>query len=174
MSCHIRPYERADKPGVLELSLRAWGPVFEAMEPAVPDYAFYPDGWRTRQASDIEAILDGEEDRLWVAACQDGVFGRVGVRLHPEDRMGEIHVIAVDPHHQHRGIGAALIDRALGAMREAGMTIAMVETGDDPGHSPSRAVYEARGFERWPVARYFRKLQPLPQRTGQRRLSTEN
>jgi RimJ/RimL family protein N-acetyltransferase len=43
-------------------------------------------------------------------------------------------------------------------MSRSGMRIAMVETGDDPGHAPSRAAYEAAGFERWPVARYFRKL----------------
>jgi hypothetical protein len=33
-----------------------------------------------------------------------------------------------------------------------------VETGDDPGHAPARAAYERTGFERWPVARYFREL----------------
>ena len=43
-------------------------------------------------------------------------------------------------------------------MRSAGMQIVMVETGDDPGHAASRATYESIGFERWPVARYFREL----------------
>ena len=40
--------------------------------------------------------------------------------------------------------------------KEAGMKIMMVETGDDPGHKPSRSAYESMGFTRWPVARYFR------------------
>jgi RimJ/RimL family protein N-acetyltransferase len=42
--------------------------------------------------------------------------------------------------------------------RDAGMDMVMVETGGDPGHAPARAVYEKAGFERWPVARYFKEL----------------
>lgn len=72
--------------------------------------------------------------------------------------MGEIHILAVDPEHQHRGIGKALTDFALDQVRAAGMAIAMVETGDDPGHMAARRLYENAGFERWPVARYFRDL----------------
>jgi hypothetical protein len=34
----------------------------------------------------------------------------------------------------------------------------MVETGGDPGHAAAQAGYEAAGFERWPVARYFKNL----------------
>jgi hypothetical protein len=43
-------------------------------------------------------------------------------------------------------------------MKEAGMTIAMVETGGDPGHGPARAAYARAGFGLFPVARYFKKL----------------
>jgi ribosomal protein S18 acetylase RimI-like enzyme len=86
------------------------------------------------------------------------VLGWVGARLHLEDRMGEIYILAVDPDHQRRGVASALMEHAMAAMREAGMEIVMVETGDDPGHAPSRATYEQAGFERWPVARYFREL----------------
>jgi hypothetical protein len=41
---------------------------------------------------------------------------------------------------------------------DAGMSIAMVETGGDPGHAPARHTYEKVGFELFPVARYFKKL----------------
>ena len=34
----------------------------------------------------------------------------------------------------------------------------MVETGGDRGHAPARATYEGLGFQRWPVARYFKDL----------------
>ena len=47
---------------------------------------------------------------------------------------------------------------AFDRLKNAGMKIVMVETGDDPGHASSRATYEKVGFERWPVARYFREL----------------
>lgn len=108
--------------------------------------------------SDIEGFLDAEGERAWVAVRDGAVVGWVGVRLHPEDMMGEIHVLAVDPDHQRRGVATALVEHAMAQMSRSGMRIVMVETGDDPGHAPSRAVYEAAGFERWPVARYFWKL----------------
>lgn len=40
----------------------------------------------------------------------------------------------------------------------AGMSIAMVETGGDPGHAPARQAYEASGFRLVSVARYFKTL----------------
>ena len=72
--------------------------------------------------------------------------------------MGEIYMVAVDPHFQGRGIGSALIELALAWMKDAGMSIAMVETGGDPGHKRARHTYEKAGFELFPVARYFKKL----------------
>jgi GNAT superfamily N-acetyltransferase len=158
---HIQAYTPELHAQVLALSLRAWAPVFEKMKPAVQDYvyeAFYPDGWRARQTADVSAILEAEGVRIWVAVEDGSVLGWVGIRLHPEDFMGEIHILAVDPPHQGRGVATALMGHAMAEMREAGMRMVMVETGGDPGHAPSRATYESAGFERWPVARYFRKL----------------
>jgi hypothetical protein len=38
------------------------------------------------------------------------------------------------------------------------MTIAVVETGGDPGHAPARELYAATGFTVLPIARYFQPL----------------
>lgn len=146
---------------VVALSIRAWAPVFSKLKPAVPDYvyeAFYPNGWDVRQRADIEAFLANDAPNIWLAVDGSTIVGWVGIRLHPEDMMGEIYILAVDPDWQGQGIGKLLIDHGITEMRRAGMSIAMVETGDDPGHAPSRAAYERSGFERWPVARYFRKI----------------
>lgn len=161
MSIQVVGYDPERKSELLTLSLRAWAPVFEKLKHAVQPYvyqAFYPDGWQVRQAADILSFLEAEGDKVWVAVEAESALGWVGVRLHPEDRMGEIYIIAVDPAQQRRSIAKRLITHALSEMRSAGMEIAMVETGDDPGHAPSRATYERTGFERWPVARYFRKI----------------
>jgi GNAT superfamily N-acetyltransferase len=72
--------------------------------------------------------------------------------------MAELYVLAVDPGQQRRGVGAALMTRATERAHEAGMRMLMVETGDDPGHATARAAYEAAGFQRWPVARYFKEI----------------
>lgn len=157
----IAPYTPADESEVLALSLAAWAPVFEKMEPAVPDYvyrAFYPQGWAARQTADIRACLADPDVPVFVARDGGALLGWIGLRTHLEDRMGEIYILAVDPAAQRRGVARALMDHALAIFREAGLEIVLVETGGDPGHAPSRAAYEAHGFERWPVARYFRKL----------------
>jgi GNAT superfamily N-acetyltransferase len=161
LSFQIVAYAPNYEPELLALSMRAWAPVFEKLEPAVPSYvyrAFYPQGWCARQAADIGAFLEAEGQHAWIALEEGMVLGWVGARLHPQDRMGEIYILAVDPDQQRRGVASALIGHAMAVMRQAGLEIVMVETGDDPGHAASRATYEHEGFQRWPVARYFREL----------------
>ncbi len=85
-------------------------------------------------------------------------MGFVAVKLDSDESMGEIYMVAVDPDFQGRGIGSALISFALDWMKDAGMSIAMVETGGDRGHAPARRTYEKLGFGLLPIARYFKKL----------------
>lgn len=161
MSIRILAFAAEQEPQLLALSLRAWAPVLEKLEPAVQPYvyrAFYPDGWRARQAADLRDYLRAEGRNAWVASEAGAVLGWVGVRMHPADNMGEIYILAVDPDHQWRGVATAVMEHAMAEMRKAGMVIVMVETGDDLGHAPSRATYEQAGFQRWPVVRYFRQL----------------
>ncbi len=54
---------------------------------------------------------------------------------YPEDSIGEIYMLAVDPDHQGGGIGTALTEFALARIKDAGMAVAMVETGGDAGHA---------------------------------------
>jgi ribosomal protein S18 acetylase RimI-like enzyme len=88
----------------------------------------------------------------------DSIVGFIAVKLHSETSMGEIYMVAVAPEFQGRGIGTALTEFALNWMKGAGMSMAMVETGGDPGHAPARHTYEKAGFELLPIARYFKKL----------------
>ena len=159
----IRPYHPsdadADADAVVRLALRAWEPVYASIEAALDPAvyrAFYPDGWRAHQRAEVEAAL-AEQD-VWVAEQDGTVAGFVSVALRPDDDLGEIHMVAVDPGCQKRGVGLALTDHAVAWIREAGMALAMVETGADPGHAPARRTYERAGFGLWPVARYFKKL----------------
>lgn len=158
---HISPYHPTQRGAVLDLSLRAWDPVFLKLEPAVPSFVyscFYPDGWRARQYKDLAAALDAEPESCDVALNGPLPVGWVCTRLHQEDSMGEIYILAVDPDWQRQGIGQALIDHSLNRSRSAGMRMVMAETGADPGHTDARRLYEEHGFQRWPVARYFRSL----------------
>ncbi len=103
-------------------------------------------------------VCAADDTNVWVAIDANSTAGFVAVKLHSEDSMGEIYTIAVDPDFQGRGIGSALTEFALGWMKDAGMSVAMVETGGDPGHERARRTYEKVGFELLPIARYFKKL----------------
>jgi len=78
--------------------------------------------------------------------------------LDAQRSMGEISMLAVDPEHQGGGIGTALTEFALERLKEAGMRVAMVETGGDPGHAAARRTYEKAGYVLLPIARYFKDL----------------
>jgi ribosomal protein S18 acetylase RimI-like enzyme len=156
----IRPYNPAQLDVVVRLSLRAWSPVFDSLQKVmeVDVYqAFYPD-WRVSQQQAVEGVCDAEDTKVWVASDAGVTVDFVAVKFHRALIMGEIYMIAVDPDYQRRGIGTALTAFALERMRDAGMSVAMVETGGDQGHAPARRTYERAGFGLLPIARYFKKL----------------
>ncbi|MBE7384128.1 MAG: GNAT family N-acetyltransferase [Leptolyngbya sp. SIO1E4] len=158
---HIQPYDPCHLEAVIHLSLRAWTPVFDSIQNTMNAdvyQAFYPGHWRVSQQKAVEDVCAAEDTHVWVAIDAGSTVGFVAVKLHSENSMGEVYMVAVDPDFQGHGIGRALMEFALSWMKEAGMSIAMVDTGGDPGHAPARYTYEKVGFELWPVARYFKKL----------------
>lgn len=161
METQIEPYTPFHRDAVVRLSLRAWAPVFVSIQNTInPDVyqEFYSNDWRASQQKAVEDACATEDVNVWVAVISGSTVGFIAVKLHPEDSMGEIHMIAVDPSVQGHGIGSRLIEFALDWMQTHGVSIAMVETGGDPGHAPARHTYEKAGFELFPVARYFKKL----------------
>lgn len=156
----IVPYVPAHLESVVGLSLRAWEPVFESLHAALDEdvyRAFFPD-WRKVQSQAVTAACESPEHDTWVAMTDGTVTGFVDVMMHSDGVLGEIHMVAVHPEQQHRGVGRRLTDFAVERLREKGASVAMVETGGDPGHEPARRTYEQAGFRLFPVARYFKKL----------------
>ncbi len=157
----IEPFVSHHLDAIVDLSLRAWTPVFASIQNAMDTdvyQAFYPDNWRVSQQKAVEDVCTIEDTNVWVALDADSIVGFIVVKLHSEESMGEIYMVAVDPDFQGQGIGTALIEFALTSMKDAGMSIAMVETGGDDGHAPARRTYEKVGFGLLPIARYFKKL----------------
>lgn len=83
-------------------------------------------------------------------AARDGerLVGYGGVALLP-GRLGqqaeaEIHTIGVDPAHQGRGVGRALLDGLLAAADEIGATTYLEVRVDN---APARGLYRGAGFE---------------------------
>jgi ribosomal protein S18 acetylase RimI-like enzyme len=161
MRPRIRPLDDRDAEAVVVLSLRAWTPVFASLERVLGSEIFrrqHPD-WREDQRRAVEDVLAAKKGQTWVAEVGASVVGFVAVELdHPERSMGEIVMLAVDPDHQSGGIGTALTEFALDRLKDAGMKVAMVETGGDPGHAAARRTYEKAGYVLLPIARYFKNL----------------
>jgi ribosomal protein S18 acetylase RimI-like enzyme len=161
MRPRIRPFDDRDAEAVVNLSLRAWAPVFASLETALGSGIFrrlHPD-WREDQRRAVEDVCASKKAQVWVAELDADVVGFVSVEIFdPKRSMGEISMLAVDPHHQSGGIGTALTDFALDRLKDDGMKVAMVETGGDPGHAAARRTYEKAGFVLLPIARYFKNL----------------
>ena len=160
----IREFREDDLDAVVELSLRAWAPVFDAVREVLGEEIFlrlHPD-WRLDQAEAVRASCLKARD-VFVALVGERPVGFVAIALDAfHDRMGVIEIIGVDPAYQRREIGSRLTEHATRHMQRCGMDIAVVETGGDPGHAPARALYEAAGFTLLPIARYFRGLASTP------------
>ena len=158
----IRPLRESDLDAIVELSLRAWEPVFESLRAVLGDAIFArlhrPD-WRTVQAEAVRSSCTSEERDVFVAVADGRPVGFATVALNAyHEGMGVVDMIAVDPAFQRRGIATALMSRSADHMREHGMDIAVVETGGDPGHAPARAMYERSGYTALPVVRYLELL----------------
>lgn len=146
---------------VVELSIRAWEPVFVSVRQTIDRGLydeFYPEGWEKSQRSAVAEVCTAGEHEVWVAVEGQVPVGFVAVRYRRNEGLGEIYMIAVDPTYQGGGVGGALTERAMEEIRRAGLPVAMVETGGDPGHAPARRLYERCGFREFPTARYFRRL----------------
>lgn len=126
----IRSYANSDREAVVELALRAWEPVHASMRRVLGEMLYrrlIPD-WRESRRATVTEDLDSDSSHVWVAVREDAVAGFAAVHLEPDDKTGEVHLVAVDPDHQGRGVGRALIDHATVWIGEQGMRTAPVAT----------------------------------------------
>jgi ribosomal protein S18 acetylase RimI-like enzyme len=156
----IRRATDDDHEPIVDLSLRAWEPVFASMAEVVGPTLFrhlFTGDWRTYQADDVRRACGAYD--VFVATDGDRVVGFTAVDLPADVDHGEIYMIAVDPDHQGRGVGLRLTQTAIEHMRAAGRHLAIVNTGGDPGHAAARATYERAGFTSLPAEQYFLALE---------------
>ena len=164
MPTSIRPLAGSDIARVVDLSLRAWAPVFDSFRQVLGEAVYrhlFPD-WSAHQAAAVERVCRDEAMHTWVADDDGRPVGFVSVVHHGPDHdepsSSEIEMIAVDPGHQRRGVADALIAHAVEQARAHGSVLAVIGTGGDPGHAPARAAYEKAGFRPFPQVRYYRML----------------
>ena len=155
MEATIRPFADDDLEAVLDLSIRAWTPVFASMADVLGPEIFgrMHTDWAAEQRASVASACESKE--VWVAEADGRPVAFTALDLRPDSNEGEIWMLAVDPDVQNEGLGTALSVYAIERMRSAGLGIGIVETGGDAGHAPARRTYEKAGFTLMPIARYF-------------------
>jgi GNAT superfamily N-acetyltransferase len=160
MTLNLRQYELRDAEEVATLSLLAWEPVFRSFEQVLGSTIYlqiFPD-WKVSQRAAVLEHCINERMETWVAEVDGMVVGFILWELNLEDLSGEVQMLAVHPEYQNRGIGAQLNEFALEQLKAAGMKLAVVGTGGDPGHAPARRSYEKAGYTPLPQVRYYKAL----------------
>lgn len=149
MSFSIRTYAPADLPALQTVRAAAFAPVFASFRSIVgPEIAALGLASSEQEQADLlDAIAKPESGHsLAVAETSGVVAGFVSWKPDIALGIGEITLNAVHPDHGGKGIGTALYEHALAALKSAGMQLATVGTGGDPSHAPARRAYEKVGF----------------------------
>ena len=157
----LRPVRDDDIGILVQLTLAAFVPVFASFErmlgPAV--YRLIWPDWRASQRNGVETLCrERDKYTVWVAEEAGAPVGLVAWSVDLADKTGQVQFLAVHPARQNHGIGTALNELALQKMKEAGVRLASVETGNDDSHAPARRSYEKAGFVAMPLVRYFKDL----------------
>jgi ribosomal protein S18 acetylase RimI-like enzyme len=134
-SVEIRPYDDADEQGWLRCRVLGF-----------LDSAFYDDVRTEKEhyegaAVELVAVSDSKVVGLLDLELEPGP----GVLHETEQRGGVVWHVAVHPDYRRRGIGTALMDRALELARDAGLEIVQAWTRDDEW---VHEWYEACGFRK--------------------------
>jgi len=162
MSFLIRAYAPADLPALHAVRTAAFAPVFASFRNIVgPEIAALGLATAEQEQADLlDAIARPDSGHaIAVATTGDALAGFVSWKPNIAPGIGEITLNAVHPDHGRRGIGTALHEHALAALKSAGMQLATVGAGGDPSHAPARRAYEKAGFStHLPSIYMYRKL----------------
>lgn len=159
---HFRAARPEDEARLQAIRRAAFAPVFASFRSLLGDEIYDLAQRRDDEAQEglLTSLMAADSGwALYVAESSGEVVGFVAVRLDREALVGEIGLNAVDPAHAGKGIGTAMYELAVAAMKDAGMKVAAVGTGGDPSHAPARRAYQKAGFDVGiPTVWLYRKL----------------
>ena len=134
---HLRPAQPQDREAMLRVVARAYAsdPVWSGMT----------DDINRRVGGRIRASLGHPHVHFVVCECAGQLVGLNGVALTYDTGQNLITGICVEPAHQGRGVGTALLGRTLEWLRDEGLSHATVTTD---GQSNAARIYARFGSVR--------------------------
>jgi mycothiol synthase len=92
---------------------------------------------------------------FFIAERDGAMTGFHWTKVEPEDRIGEVYVVGVDPGERGSGLGRALTLAGLAYLRDRGLAEAMLYVDED--NVPAIRMYEGLGFTRWSTDAMYRE-----------------
>ena len=146
MSYTIRVFQSSDLPRLQEITAQTFGPVSIDRNMESQLGPFGQGDWQTRKVNAIAADCRAQPDGVFVAVDeQSAIVGYVTTRLNHTSGIGWIPNLAVDPSHQGKGLGRALLEHALQFFRERKMSVAKIETLEQ--NPIGQKLYPSLGFK---------------------------
>ncbi len=141
-----------------DVTVRSFRPGDEAAWLAANNRAFadHPEqgSWTAENLAARMAEDWFDPEGFLLAEDADGIAGFCWTKVHPEDGMGEIYVIGVDPSRRGSGLGRALVVAGLGSLASRGVTTGMLFV--DAANEAAVRLYESLGFATVRVDRAYR------------------
>lgn len=100
--------------------------------------------WTLETIEDREAQEWFDPDGFLLHEIGDDLAGYCWTKVHDEEQMGEIYVIAANPAYQGRGLGKQLVLAGLDYLSARGLPTAMLYVDRD--NVAARALYKSLGF----------------------------
>ncbi|MGW5054581.1 N-acetyltransferase family protein [Actinokineospora sp. NPDC004072] len=158
----IRPLAPEDLPTLLDLTCQVFEPFYEdSFRPVAGEVVFANrhGDWRGDYRRLLAGAHNPDEGRHVAVAWVDGqVAGYVGWIEQAAEQHGEIEILAVAPEARRAGVGRALVEHAVAALKSAGVGVVSIGTGGDAFHAPARALYESLGFTPFPTVSYTKEI----------------
>ena len=156
----IRDCTPRDIPALTELTIETFRPLFTgSLVELRPDVTAHDHGhWEDDYRQEVPALFDPPADRFVTLAEDElGPLGYVGWNI-TNGTSGQLDLVAVADRARRQGVGRALCESVLRALKERGVQVVHIGTGGDDFHAAARALYESLGFTPLPTVDYARLL----------------
>ena len=138
-----------DIPVLEDIRSKAFKPIFNSFRNILGGdiYSIAQEPEDKQQSQLLSSMLQPESVwQLYVVEYSGEPVGFVSIQNNRQTQVGEIGLNAIHPDHAGKGIGTEMYQFAFKKMKESGMRVATVSTGDDISHAPARHAYKKAGF----------------------------